>query len=168
MTRLVSTHGEATRYERHKTFYFSMSTPASDEISRLERLEGQVSGIAGNVPHMQEELERLRVRTVELTRGLSIIKEGLVDFSDFLELRGTLGRLQAQITSLRARFEIYPTLSRGPAEGSRAPVPVYSGDRSTLCNFLKLFQTWTSLHEAANVLVTEDPVRVVGHERSEL
>ena len=70
-----------------------MSTPASDEISRLGRLEGQVLGIAESVPHMQEELERLRARTVELTRGLSIIKEGLVGFSDFLELRGTVGRL---------------------------------------------------------------------------
>ena len=37
---------------------FIMSTPASDEISRLERLEGQVLGIAESVPHMQEELER--------------------------------------------------------------------------------------------------------------
>ena len=105
---------------------------------------------------MLEELEGLRARTVELARGLSIIKEGLVNFSDFLELRGTGGRLEAEITSLR------------PAEGSRAPVPVYSGDRSTLSNFLKLFQTWTLLHEAGNALVTDDPVRVVGRERSEL
>ena len=31
-------------------------------------------------------------------------------------------------------------LSRGPAEGSRAPVPVYSGDCSTSYNFLKLLK----------------------------
>ena len=117
---------------------------------------------------MQEELERPRVRTVELARGLSIIKEGLVNFSDFPELRGTVGRFQAEITSSRARFEISPTLSHGPAEGGRAPVPVYSGDHSTLSNLLKLFQTWTLLHEARNTLVSEDPVRVVGRERSEL
>ena len=109
-------------------------------------------GIAESVPHMQEELERLRARTIELTRRLSIIKEGPVNFSDFLELRGTGGRLQAEITSLRVRYEISPTLSRGPAEGSRAPVPVYSGDRSTLFNFLKLFQTWALLHKAWNAL----------------
>ena len=100
-------------------------------------------GIAESVPYIQEELERLRARTVELTRGLSIIKEGLVNFSDFLELRGTVGRLQAEITSLRARFEISPTLSRGPAEGRKAPMPVYSG-------VPKLFQTWSLLHEAGN------------------
>ena len=116
-----------------------MSTPASDKISRLGRLEGQVLGSAESVPHMKEELERLRARMVELTRGLSIAKEGLVFFSDFLELRGTVGRLEADTTSLRARIEMSPTLSRGPTEGSRAPVPVYSGDRSTLSNFLKLF-----------------------------
>ena len=117
-----------------------MSTSASNEISRLETLEGQVLGIAESVRHMQEELERLRARTIELTRGLSSVREGQENVSDFLELRGTVGRLHAEITSLRQRIEISPTLSRGPAKGSRAPVPVYSGDRSTLSNFLKLFQ----------------------------
>ena len=52
-------------------------------------------GIAESIPHMQEELELLRTITVELTRGLSIIKKGLVNLSDFLELRETVGRLQA-------------------------------------------------------------------------
>ena len=81
---------------------------------------------------------------VELTKGFSTIKEGYMHFSDFLELRSTVGRHEAEIASLRqARFDMSPTLSRGSAEGSRAPVPVYSGDRSTLSNFLKLFQTWT-------------------------
>ena len=70
-----------------------MSTPASDKISRLARLEGQVSGIAESVPHMQEELERLRARKMELMRGLSSAREGQVNFSDFLALRGTVGRL---------------------------------------------------------------------------
>ena len=125
-------------------------------------------GIAVSVARMQEELERLRERMVELMRGLSAIKEGLGNFSDFLELRGTVGRHEAEITSLRARFEISPTLSRGPAEGRRTPVPVYSGDPSTLSNFLKLFQTWTLTHEAGNALATDDPIRVVGQERAEL
>ena len=147
-----------------------MSTPASNEISRLGRLEGQVLGIAESVPNKQEELERLRARILdlELMRGLGTIKEGLPNFSDFLELRLTVGRLQAETTSLRARIDISPALSRGPAEGSRARVPVYSGDRSTLSNFEKLIQTWTLLHEAGNAIVTEDPIRVVGRERAEL
>ena len=120
--------------------------------------------IAESVPRMQEELERLRAKTMELTRGLSAVREGRVDYSIFLELRETVGRLQTEVTSLR----ISPTLSRVPTEGSRAPVPVYCGDRTTLPNFLKLFQTWTLSHVAGNALVTDDPVRVVGHERSEL
>ena len=49
-------------------------------------------GIAESVSRMQEELERLRARTIELTRGLSSVREGQVNFSDFLELRGTVGR----------------------------------------------------------------------------
>ena len=144
-----------------------MSNSASDVISRLERLEGQVLGIAESVPHMQEDLERLRARTSELTRGLSSEREGLVNLSDFLELRGTVGRLQADMSNLQARIDFSSTLSRAN-EGSRASVPVYSGDRSTLSNYLKLFQTWTSSYAAGNVLVTEVPVRVVGNERPEL
>ena len=108
---------------------------------------------------------------MELTRGTSTIKEGLVHFpdSDFLELRRMVGRHEAEIASLRqARFDLSPTLSRGSAEGRRAPVPVYSGDRSTLPNFLKLFQTWTLTHDAGNALVTPDPIRVVGRGWAEL
>ena len=115
-----------------------MSTPASDESSRLERLEGQVLGTAESVPHMQEELERLRTRTTKLTRGLSSEREGRVNFYDFLELRGTVGGLQAEMSNLQARVDISSTLSRAN-ESSRAPVPVYYGDRSTLSNYLKLF-----------------------------
>ena len=144
-----------------------MSTSASDVISRLEGLEGQVLGIAESVPHMQEDLERLRARTSELTRGLSSEREGLVNLSDFLELRGTVGRLQADMNNLQARIDFSSTLSCAN-EGSRASVPVYSGDRSTLSNYLKLFQTWTSSYAAGNVLVTEVPIRVVGNERPEL
>ena len=144
-----------------------MSTPASDESSRLERLEGQVLGIAESVPHMQEELERLRARTSELTRGLSSEREGRVNLSDFLELGGTVGRLQAEMSNFQARVDISSTLSRAN-EGSRAPVPAYSGDRSTLSNYLKLFQTWTPSYAAGNVLVTKVPVIVVGNERPEL
>ena len=144
-----------------------MSTPASDEISRLEQLEDRVLGTTESVPHVQEELERLRARTTELTRGLSSEREGRVNLSDFLELRGTVGRLQSEMSNLQARVDISSTLSRAN-ESSRAPVPVYSGDRSTLTNYLKLFQTWTSSYAAGNVLVTEVPVRVVGHERPEL
>ena len=114
---------------------------ASDGISRLGRLESQVKGIAGRVPRMQEELECLRAKMVGLTRGFSTIKEGLVHFSDFIELRSKVGRHEAEIASLRqARFEtLSPTLSRRPAEGCSAPVPVYYGDRSPLFIFLELF-----------------------------
>ena len=90
-----------------------MSTSASDEISRLRRLEGQVLGIAESVPHMQEELERLRARTTELTRGLSSEREGRVNLYDFLELKGAVGRLQAEMRNLQARrVDISSTFSR--------------------------------------------------------
>ena len=61
--------------------------------------------------------------------------------SDFVELRSTVGRHETEIASLRqAKLDkLSLTLSHGPAEGSRASVPVYSGDCITLSNFLKLF-----------------------------
>ena len=149
-----------------------MPPSASDEISRLGRLEGQVMGIAESVPCVQEELKRLKEKMMDLTRGISTTKEGLVHFSDSdsLELRSTVGRYEAKLARLRqARFDtLSPTLSRGPAEGSRAPVPVYYGDHCTLYDFLKLFQTWTLTHEAVNASATSEPIRVVGREWAEL
>ena len=63
--------------------------------------------------------------------------------SDFLEVRSTVGRHETKIASLpQARFDALSlTLSRGPAGGSRAPMPVYSGDGSTLYHFIMRFQT---------------------------
>ena len=84
-----------------------MSTPAWEEIPRLGRLGGQVIRIAESVLRMREELERLKAKMVELTRGSSTVKEGEVNFSDFLELREMVGRHEAEITNLRqARFDM--------------------------------------------------------------
>ena len=59
---------------------------------------------------MREELERLRAKTTELTRGLSSAREGQVNVYDFLELWGTVGRLQGEMTNLQTRVGISPTL----------------------------------------------------------
>ena len=58
--------------------------------------------------------------------------------SGFLELRSMIGRHETEIAGLRqARLDTsFSTLSRGPAKSSRLPVSIYSGDRSTLPNFL--------------------------------
>ena len=127
-------------------------------------------GIDERVPGMEGGLECLREKMVKLTRGINTIKEGLVHIAEFLQLRSMVGRHEAEIASLRQRRldTLSPTLSRGPAEGSRALVPVYSGDRSILSNFLKLFQAWTMAHDSGNASVTSEPIRVVGKERAEL
>ena len=43
----------------------------------------------------------------------------------------------------------------------------WSRDRSTLPNFLQLFQTWTLAHDAENNIITSESIRVVGKERVE-
>ena len=71
-------------------------------------------GIAERVPRMQEELERLKAKMVELTRGFSTITEGLVHTSDFLEVRSTVGRHEAKIVNLRhARFDTLSPARKG-------------------------------------------------------
>ena len=49
-----------------------MSSPTPDKNSRQGRLEGQLVGIAEHVSRMQEELEHLKAKVVELTRVLGI------------------------------------------------------------------------------------------------
>ena len=96
-------------------------------------------GIAERVPHMQEELGRLRAKMVELAREFGTMREGSVHKSDF---RSMVGRHGVEIAGLRqARLDTPPpTLSRGPAEGSRASVPVYFGDRNKLPYFSSSFK----------------------------
>ena len=61
-----------------------------------------------------------------------------------------------------------PTLSREPAESSRVPVLLSSGDRSTLPISFRLFRTWTLTHDATNAIVTSEPICVVGEDRETL
>ena len=58
-----------------------------------------------------------------------------------------------------------PTLSREPAESRRLPVPIYSGDRSTLPTCFKLFRTWALAHHAVNAIIVSDQICVVGKDR---
>ena len=55
---------------------------------------------------MQEELERLRARVVELMREFGVMKEDLVHIFDFLELRSMVGRHEPETAGLRRAFAI--------------------------------------------------------------
>ena len=104
---------------------------------------------------------------MELARRIGAIKEGSVQMSDFLEVRSMVIRFETEIAGLRhARLDTpSPTLSRVPAESSRLPVPIYSGNHSILPILLKLFRTWILAHDAENAIVTSEPIRVVGKHR---
>ena len=70
------------------------------------------------------------------------MKEGSWHISDFLELRSMVGRYETEIASLQQTRLDTPsptTLSRGRAKDSRVPVPVYSGNHSTLSIFFQDF-----------------------------
>ena len=55
-----------------------------------------------------------------------------------------------------------------PESTGKLPLPLYSGDRSTSPNFLKLFRTWTKGHGTESALIREESIHVVEKERSEL
>ena len=97
--------------------------------------------IADLVPDMRNELERPRGEITELARKIVAVKEGSVRTYDSLEGRRTVGRHEAEIAGSRQdRLDTSsPSLSRGPAESSRFPAPIYFGDRRTLPNFLSQF-----------------------------
>ena len=82
-----------------------------------------------------------------------------------------VGWHETEITGFRrARLDTRsPTLSREPAESSRLPVPLWSGNRSTLPIFFRLFRMWALTHDATNaIIVTSEPIRVVGEDRETL
>ena len=126
--------------------------------------------IVEQIPGMREKLERHRAGIVELARRIGVIKEGLLQMSNFLEIRSMVGRHEAEMAGLRyARLDTpSPSLSRGPDGSSRLPVPIDYGDRNTLLNFLKLFRTWTLAHDAKNAIAAYELVRVVGKNRDDL
>ena len=119
---------------------------------------------------MWKELGCHRTEIAERTRRIVVVKEDSVRMSDFLEVRSMVGRHETEIAGLRqARLDTSsPTLSRGPAESSRLPVPMYSGDRSTLPNLLKFFRTWILAYDAENSIGTDEPVCVAGKDQDEL
>ena len=47
-------------------------------------------------------------------------------------------------------------------------MPLCFGDRSTLPICFRLFRTWAFTHDAANAIVTSEPIRVVGEDRETL
>ena len=120
-------------------------------------------GIADLVPRMRKALERQRAEIAELARRIVAVKEGSVRMSGFLEVRNMVDRHETEnVCCLRqARFDTpSPTLSRGPAESSRLPLPIYFSDRSTLPNFLNLFRRWALAYDAEKAIVTNEPFRV--------
>lgn len=50
----------------------------------------------------------------------------------------------------------------------KLPLPVYSDDRSTLPNFLKIVRTWHLGHVTESIRINEEPIHVVDEESGEL
>ena len=77
-----------------------------------------------------------------------------------------VNRHDVEIISLRQAAVRVPALTLQPA--GKLHLPLYSGERSTLPNFLKLFRTWTKGHGTDSALITDESIHVVDKERREL
>ena len=75
---------------------------------------------------MKRELE-------EVTRRLGSVQGSFVDVSDFHAVRSMVNRHDTEIISLRQPVMSAPA----PESTGKLPLPLYSGERSTLPNFLK-------------------------------
>ena len=73
----------------------------------------------------------------EVTRRLGSVQGRFVEVSDFHEVRSMVSRHDTEIISLRQAAMSAPA----PESKAKLHLPLYSNDRSTLPNFLKLFRT---------------------------
>ena len=70
-------------------------------------------------------------------------------------------RCESEMPNLRRQVErgSVPLPSQNQQAGAdRFPIPIYSGERSTLSRFLKLFYTWTLSHKSEYALSHSRPV----------
>ena len=117
--------------------------PAPASSDRLSQLEKHVAKIRdGTIKEVLEKLRRLSCEIEDINRR----------FDSFDRTVGTLDELRVQLyrqetvrIELRRQVELAsapsPPLNQQPGnDGFR--IPIFSGERSTLSRFLKLFYTW--------------------------
>ena len=96
----------------------------------------------GPIRDVLEKLRRLSYKIEEINRRFDTFACTGETLGD---LKVKLYRHEAEIVELRRQVELNsapsPPLNQ-QAGNDRFPIPIYSGERSTLQNFLKLFYAW--------------------------
>ena len=110
-----------------------------------------------------EKLRRLSYKIEEINRRFDTFAFTGETFGD---LKVKVYRHEAEMVELRRQVELssapLPPLNQ-QAGNDRFPIPIYSGERSTLHNFLKLFHAWAVSFQPEDALNHSRPNYDRGH-----
>ena len=125
--------------------------PSTSE-ERLARLEGALDDVRQK---MSERIESLGREIAGLRRAQELREtQGYGRADEFEELRRSFKQLRQ--TSIRQEAQSW-TPSR-QVERERNPIPMYSGDRRDLTNFINRYFSWTVTQQVEEALTYEIPI----------
>ena len=115
----------------------------------------------GTMKEVLEKLRRLSYEIEEINRRFDSLECTGGTLDDF---RVKVDHYESEMISLRRQVELgsalLPPLNQ-QAGNDRFPIPISSGERSTLSRFLKLFYTWSLLHKSEDALNYSRPVTMI-------
>ena len=132
----------------------------SDMLSQLEKDMAEVRD--GTTKEVLEKLRHLTYEIEDINRRFDSLDRTGGTLDDF---RVKVDRCGAELVNLRRQVEL-GSASSPPlnhlAGNDRFPIPIYSGERSTLSRFLKLFFTWALSSQSEDALNHNRPIIMTG------
>ena len=130
----------------------SLQEPAPVYSNRLWQLEKDTTKIRdGTIKEVLEKLRRLSYEIEEINRRLDTLDRTGDTLEDF---RVRVDLYESDMINLRRQVErgSAPLPPQNQQTGSDIfPIPMYSGERSSLSRLLKLFYSWTLSHKSQRV-----------------
>ena len=112
----------------------------------------------GTITEVPEKLRRLSYENEEINRRFDSLDRTGDTLDDF---RLRVDHYKSEMTNFRRQVErgSAPLPPQNQQAGTdRFPIPIYSGERSTLSRFLNLFYTWALSHKPEDALSYSRPV----------
>ena len=113
----------------------------------------------GTIKEVLEKLRRLSYEIGEINTKFDTLDRTGETLDDFNRVK--VYHYETEMTYLRRQVErgSAPLPSQNQQAGTnRFPIPIYSGELSTLSRFLKLFYTWALSHKSEDALSYSRPV----------
>ena len=112
----------------------------------------------GTITEVLEKLRRLSYEIEEINRRFDSLDRTGYTLDDF---RLRVDHYESEMTNFRRQVErgSAPLPPQNQQAGTdRFPIPIYSGERSTLSRFLNLFFTWALSHKSEDALSYSLPI----------